>query len=169
MNKINFTNFHKNKTALLKKAAIASLKSEKIKKYEINFIMVSDAEIKKLNIKYRRVRRITDVISFLVSKDYTPSLRPPSRNLAVKDKIADQVRNDKTGRLGMSDFFIGDVYISKGRSQKNAVSFGNSWDKELAYLVIHGVLHLCGYTDYDVKNKTKMFAKQDKIFQCLFW
>ena len=135
MNKINFTNFPKNKIALLKKVAIASLKSEKIKKYEINFIMVSDAEIKKLNIKYRKVRRITDVISFLVSKD----------------------------------FFIGDIYISKERSQKNAASFGNSWDKELAYLVIHGVLHLCGYTDYDVKNKTKMFAKQDKIFQCLFW
>ena len=134
MNKINFTGFPKNKNELLKKAALASLKSEKIKKYEINFIMVSDAEIKRLNVKYRKVRRVTDVISFLVSKD----------------------------------FFIGDVYISKGRSQKNAASFGNSWDEELAYLVIHGVLHLCGYTDYDAENKTKMFSKQDKIFKCLF-
>jgi len=134
MNKINFTGFPKNKNELLKKAALASLKSEKIKKYEINFIMVSDAEIKRLNVKYRKVRRVTDVISFLVSKD----------------------------------FFIGDVYISKGRSQKNAAAFGNSWDGELAYLVIHGVLHLCGYTDYDAENKTKMFSKQDKIFKCLF-
>ncbi|MDR3113033.1 MAG: rRNA maturation RNase YbeY [Endomicrobium sp.] len=133
MNKINFINFQKSKSLFLKKAALAALKSEKIKKYEINFIMVGDAEIKKLNIKYRKVRRITDVISFLVSKE----------------------------------FFIGDIYISKGRSQKNAKDYGNSWDKELAYLVIHGVLHLCGYTDYDPENKAKMFAKQDKIFQCL--
>jgi probable rRNA maturation factor len=95
--------------------------------------MISDAEIKKLNIKYRKVRRITDVISFLVSKD----------------------------------FFIGDVYVSKGRSKKNAALYGNSWDAELAYLIIHGILHLCGYTDYDPENKTKMFAKQDKIFKCL--
>ncbi|MDR2192573.1 MAG: rRNA maturation RNase YbeY [Endomicrobium sp.] len=133
MNKINFFNFPKSKTALLKKAASAALKSEKIKKCEINFIMVSDAEIKKLNAAYRKVRRVTDVISFLVSKD----------------------------------FFIGDVYISKGRSQKNASSYGNAWSAELSYLVIHGILHLCGYTDYDAENKTKMFAKQDKIFKCL--
>jgi probable rRNA maturation factor len=133
MNKINFINFQKSKIALLKTAALAALEAEKVKRYEINFIMVSDAQIRKLNVKYRKVRRITDVISFLVSKE----------------------------------FFIGDVYISKGRSQKNAKAYGNSWDRELVYLVLHGVLHLCGYTDYDPGNKAKMFAKQDKIFQCL--
>jgi probable rRNA maturation factor len=133
MNKIKFINFSESKTPLLKRAAFAALQSEKVKKCEINFIMVNDAEIKKLNVKYRKVRRITDVISFLVSED----------------------------------FFIGDIFISEGRSQKNAARYGNSWDEELAYLVIHGVLHLCGYTDYDAQNKKKMFDKQDKIFKCL--
>ncbi|MDR1941490.1 MAG: rRNA maturation RNase YbeY [Endomicrobium sp.] len=133
MNKINFAYFPENKTAFLKKAALLALKSEKIKKSAINFIMVSDAEIKKLNSKYRKVRRITDVISFLVSKE----------------------------------FFSGDIYIAQTRSRKNALKYGNSWDNELAYLVIHAVLHLCGYTDYDPENKAKMFAKQDKIFKCL--
>jgi probable rRNA maturation factor len=130
---LQFANFPKDKTPLLEKAALLTLKSEKIKKYEINFIMVSDAEIKKLNAKFRKVRRITDVISFLVSEE----------------------------------FFIGDIYISKGRTQKNAALYSNAWGKELAYLVIHGILHLCGYTDYDPENKAKMFAKQDKIFKCL--
>jgi len=131
---ISFIDFPKEFESVLKKAALRTLKAEKIKKYRINFIMVSDAEIKKLNVKYRKVRRITDVISFLVSQ---------------KD-------------------MLGDVYISKGRSKKQAGQYGNSWGEELAYLVIHGVLHLCGYTDYDEKNKTKMFNKQDKIFKCLF-
>lgn len=131
---IEFINFPKNKVELLTKAAMMTLNSEKIKNYEINFIMVSDEEIKKLNIKYRKVRRITDVISFLV----------------------------------IPELFAGDIYISKGRSQKQAKKYGNTWDQELAYLVIHGVLHLCGYTDYDPVNKTKMFKKQDKIFKCLF-
>ncbi|MCL2485946.1 MAG: rRNA maturation RNase YbeY [Endomicrobia bacterium] len=117
----------------MKKAVLLTLKSEKIQKCEINFIMVSDVQIKKLNIKYRKTHRITDVISFLV----------------------------------VPELFAGDIYISKGRSQKQAKKYKNIWEQELAYLVIHGTLHLCGYTDYDPENKAKMFAKQDKIFKCL--
>jgi metalloprotein, YbeY/UPF0054 family len=133
-NFIEFTDFLQKDIAVLKRAVGMTLKSEKKEKYQINFIMISDAEIKKLNIKYRRVRRITDVISFLV----------------------------------VPEMFIGDIYISEGRSKKQAKKYGNTWQQELAYLVIHGTLHLCGYTDYDSENKTKMFAKQDKIFKCLF-
>lgn len=131
---IDFTGFAKKDEPFLKEAARMTLKSEKVKKYQINFIMVSDQEIKKLNIKYRKVRRITDVISFLV----------------------------------VPEMFIGDIYISEGRSKKQAKRYGNTWQQELAYLVIHGTLHLCGYTDYDPENKMKMFAKQDKIFRRLF-
>ena len=131
---ISFTGFTKKDVALLGEAAKLTLKYEKINKYQINFIMVSDAEIKKLNIKYRKVRRITDVISFLV----------------------------------VPEMFIGDIYISEGRSKKQAKKYGNTWQQELAYLVIHGTLHLCGYTDYDPENKRKMFSVQDKIFKCIF-
>ncbi|MCA6080393.1 MAG: rRNA maturation RNase YbeY [Endomicrobium sp.] len=134
-NFINFANFPKQYETLLKKAAVTVLESEKVEKYQINFIMVDDKEIKKLNTKYRKVRRITDVISFLV----------------------------------VPELFMGDVYISKNRSQKQAKEYANAWQQELAYLVIHGALHLCGYTDYDAVSRAKMFAKQDKIFKCLFY
>jgi probable rRNA maturation factor len=121
--------------SLLKKAVVAVLKLEKVKKYQVIFIMVDDKEIRKLNTKYRKTRRITDVISFLV----------------------------------VPEFFMGDIYISKTRSRKQAKEYANTWQQELAYLAIHGLLHLCGYTDYDAVNKTKMFAKQNKIFKWLFY
>jgi probable rRNA maturation factor len=133
-NFIKFVNFPKQYKALLKTAALAVLASEKVEKYQLNFIIVSDDKIKKLNTKYRKVRRITDVLSFLI----------------------------------VPEFFVGDIYISKNRTKKQAKKYGNTWKKELAYLVIHGVLHLCKYTDYDPVNKAKMFAKQDEIFKCLF-
>jgi probable rRNA maturation factor len=133
-NLINFVNFPKQYVPLLKRAAVAVLKSEKVKKYQINFIMVDDKEIRKLNAKYKKIRRITDVISFLI----------------------------------VPEFFMGDIYISKNRSRKQAEEYANTWQQELAYLAIHGLLHLCGYTDYDAVNKTKMFVKQDKIFKYLF-
>ncbi|MDR2425906.1 MAG: rRNA maturation RNase YbeY [Endomicrobium sp.] len=131
---INFNGFDKKDIPMLTEAAKAVLKSEKIKNCQINFVMICDEEIKKMNAKYRKVRKITDVISFLI----------------------------------LPRLFIGDIYISKERSKKQAKKYGNTWRQELAYLIIHGVLHLCGYTDYDIENKTKMFAKQDKIFKCLF-
>jgi probable rRNA maturation factor len=119
---------------MLKQAALTTLIFEKVKRYQLNFIMVSDEEIKKLNAKYRKERHVTDIISFLV----------------------------------VQKLFIGDIYISKKYTQKQAKKYGNTWQQELVYLIIHGVLHLCGYTDYEPANKTEMFEKQDKIFQCLF-
>ena len=58
----------------------------------------------------------------------------------------------------------GDVYISSGRSKKQAKEEGHSWCNELIYLVLHGVLHLAGYSDYSNSQKKKMFALQDKLF-----
>lgn len=132
---VNFINFPKQCVSTLKKAALTTLKLEKIKKYQINFIIVSNGEMRSLNIKYRKIRYVTDVISFLL----------------------------------IPEFFVGDVYISKKRSQQQAKKYGNTWEQELAYLIIHGVLHLCGYTDYDVVNRIEMFDKQDKIFKFLFY
>jgi len=129
-----FTGFDKKVIPLLRRTALFTLKTENIKKYHISFTMISDIAIKRMNRKFRKVNRITDVISFLVSEEH----------------------------------FMGDIYISSNRPKINAKKYSMSFEKELCYLVIHGILHLEGFTDYDVKNKTLMFSKQDKIFKCLF-
>ncbi|MDR1400792.1 MAG: rRNA maturation RNase YbeY [Endomicrobium sp.] len=134
-NNVNFINFPKRYISILKKAALNTLKSEKIEKYQINFVIVSNKEIRSLNAKHRKIKRVTDVISFLL----------------------------------IPKIFVGDIYVSKERSQKQAKKYGNTWQQELAYLIIHGVLHLCGYTDYDVANRDKMFNRQDEIFKFLFY
>jgi len=63
--------------------------------------------------------------------------------------------------------FSGDIYIAKERSKKQAKEYDNLWQEELAYLVIHGILHLFGYTDYTPEDRKKMFNKQDKIFKTI--
>ncbi|MDR3243216.1 MAG: rRNA maturation RNase YbeY [Elusimicrobiota bacterium] len=131
---LKFIHFNNKHIPLLKKAAVSALKSENINSYQINFIMISDIQIKKLNAKYRNVKRITDVISFLI----------------------------------IPQNFTGDIYIACNRSKKQAKQYEHLWIEELAYLTIHGILHLCGYSDYETQNKKIMFEKQDKIFKCLF-
>ena len=63
-----FTGFDKKIIPLMKKTAEFALKFEKISSYNISFTMISDDDIKRMNRKYRKVNRITDVISFLVDK-----------------------------------------------------------------------------------------------------
>jgi probable rRNA maturation factor len=61
----------------------------------------------------------------------------------------------------------GDIFLSKGVSKKQSAAIGHSWADELAYLAIHGILHLFGYTDYTPREKKKMFLLQDRIFRKL--
>lgn len=55
----------------------------------------------------------------------------------------------------------GDIFISIDRIKENATQFNQSFEKELMRVMIHGVLHLCGYGDKSSEEKKKMRAKED--------
>ncbi len=55
----------------------------------------------------------------------------------------------------------GEVYISVDRVNENARLFGVSRKKELHRVILHGVLHLCGYGDKRKTEKKEMTAKED--------
>jgi rRNA maturation RNase YbeY len=55
----------------------------------------------------------------------------------------------------------GDIYISIERVRENAKIFGQSTFPELTRVIIHGVLHLCGYGDKTPKEKSIMRRKED--------
>jgi probable rRNA maturation factor len=130
--KVNIFKFPVKSASAVKKAVFAALKScAGSGNGDINLIMVSDGDIRKLNKKYRRVDRVTDVISFRLAE------KPLS----------------------------GDIYISRGRSAKQAKEAGNTWTEELCYLALHGTLHLFDYTDYTPRERKKMFSVQDRLFK----
>jgi probable rRNA maturation factor len=55
----------------------------------------------------------------------------------------------------------GEIYISVDRVRENAIKFKNEYDRELLRVIIHGILHLCGYNDHTSAEKTKMRKKED--------
>lgn len=59
----------------------------------------------------------------------------------------------------------GDIYISTERVQENAVTFGVSFDEELRRVMIHGILHLCGYKDKSEEESDIMRAKENDKMQ----
>ncbi len=56
---------------------------------------------------------------------------------------------------------VGDIFISIPRIQENAAQFNVSPTDEIHRVIIHGALHLLGFTDKSVADKKKMRAKED--------
>ncbi len=60
-----------------------------------------------------------------------------------------------------------EIYISIDRVKENAESFNTSFDGELHRVIIHGILHLCGYKDKTKKEKATMRNKEDYYLSLL--
>lgn len=61
-----------------------------------------------------------------------------------------------------SDTFIeGDIFISIDRIRDNAKTFKVSFEEELKRVIIHGVLHLLGYSDKNPEDKQQMTLKEN--------
>jgi probable rRNA maturation factor len=60
---------------------------------------------------------------------------------------------------------VGEVYISVDRVRANAKSLNIPLNKELLRVVIHGVLHFCGYQDKSTKDKTLMRQKEEEYLE----
>ena len=132
--KINFFN----ETELKVKEYINLIKKvfKKIKdKKEFNIIFVDNEEIQRINREYRKIDKVTDVISFALCDD--------------KELV-------QTHELG-------DIFICLNRAFEQAADYGHSITREVAFLAVHGYLHLCGYDHMTIEDEKVMFAKQDDI------
>lgn len=63
----------------------------------------------------------------------------------------------------------GDVFISVDRVKENALTFQSDFVHELSRVIIHGVLHLIGYSDKSVKDKAAMRRKEDTYLSLRKW
>lgn len=73
------------------------------------------------------------------------------------DTLTDIISFDYT----MGKLISGDVFISIDRVIENSKSFGVSFEDELHRVMIHGILHYCGFKDKDSDDKKQMRMKED--------
>jgi probable rRNA maturation factor len=62
---------------------------------------------------------------------------------------------------------LGDIVISPSDAQKNADDIGQSLERELLFLMVHGILHLCGYDHQRSTDEQKMLQQQTLIINSL--
>jgi probable rRNA maturation factor len=59
----------------------------------------------------------------------------------------------------------GDIVISVDRAAEQGIEFGHSREQEVEYLIVHGLLHLCGWDDRDDGDREKMLTRQDELIE----
>ena len=116
---------------------------------EVDVCVTGDEGIHQINREMRGVDRPTDVLSF-PAFDLHPGELP-----GVEDA------DPATGLVP-----LGDMCLSLERVQAQAREYGHSNRRELAYLVVHSVLHLLGYDHLDEgPQKAQMRAREDAIME----
>jgi probable rRNA maturation factor len=107
--------------------------------YALALHLVGDETIRALNREHRSIDRPTDVLSF--------PLQEPGADTFVVPPGA--------------PVHLGDVVISYPRALAQAEEFGHSAERELAYLVAHGVLHVLGY-DHEEEDERRAMREREE-------
>lgn len=74
-------------------------------------------------------------------------------------------KNEATDVLSfpIDDEMLGDIIISANRAQEQSEEYGHSLKRELAYLTVHGMLHLFGYDHHSKEEKKEMRQKEERV------
>lgn len=127
---------------LLNEVAKTCFETEKLDKTDLYLsITLSDEEyIHKINNEFRQVDRATDVLSFpMFQKDEIP-----------------------TKQTGIPDV-LGDIIICIPIVKSQANEYGHSFERELAYMLVHGFYHLMGYDHMEEEEKKIMREKEEIV------
>ncbi|MFH1791448.1 MAG: rRNA maturation RNase YbeY [Candidatus Omnitrophota bacterium] len=102
----------------------------------LQIVFVTDVLIRKLNMRFRKRNRATDVLCFCFFEGMK------FRGMGAPNRA--------------------DIYISTDTVSANAGRFGTAYEDEVRTCVVHGVLHVCGFRDGTTSEKKEM-RKQEKL------
>lgn len=119
---------------------------EVIDNVEVSVSFVDNEEIRKLNKYYRGIDKPTDVLSF-----------PLAEFEETYDKI------EKIDQESEEVQPIGDIVISLEKALEQSMEYGHSFEREVAYLTAHSMLHLLGYDHQTEEERKIMRQKEEEI------
>ena len=119
---------------------------------EVNLILTDNDAIQEINRDYRQIDRPTDVLSFPMI-----DFEKESDFSHVEEAVEDYF-NPETGEL-----ILGDIIVSVEKVIEQAEKYGHYRERELAFLIAHSMLHLCGYDHMEDAEREVMETRQREI------
>jgi probable rRNA maturation factor len=119
----------------------------------VEIVFVDGEEIQRLNRELRDTDKVTDVLSF-------PSLDGIKGKAICGAEYPFDV--DEEGNL-----LIGSIAVCCDRAREQAEEYGHSYERELHYLLVHGIMHCLGYDHMTDEDKREMREKEEYVLQKL--
>ncbi len=119
----------------------------------VEFIFVDGEEIRRLNREMRDTDKVTDVLSF-------PALDGIKGQAITGENYPYEI--DEDGNL-----MLGSIVVCCDRAKEQAEEYGHSYNRELHYLLVHGIMHCLGYDHMTDEDKAEMREKEEFILQKL--
>ena len=130
---------------LVRKVARRTLQKERLSQpAEVGVLLTTDEEVGRLNRQYRGIDGPTDVLSFSLEEGDERFNAPP-----------DGVR------------WLGEVVVSYPQAVRQASEYGHSVEREVAFLTVHGILHLLGYDHQGPEEESAMLGRQEEVLDSL--
>ena len=123
------------------------MSENKVDNLMVGLKFVSKEEIKELNKNIRGIDKVTDVLSF-------PMLEI-KQGQHLKDFDSER---EPDGWLN-----LGDIALCVDKAKEQAKEYGNSYKREIAFLALHGFLHLLGYDHIEKEDEKKMMSLAENV------
>jgi probable rRNA maturation factor len=119
---------------------------------EVSLALVDDIRMESLNRQYRGIAGTTDVLSFsMLDEDGEEGMLFPPGQVAAPE----------------AEMLLGDIVISVPRALSQAAAYGNSFQQEMVFLAVHGMLHLLGYDDETEPGAARMMERTRQVMDRL--
>ena len=134
----------------IKKVIETCFKEEKLEnsKLYISITLTTPSKIRKINKEYRNVDKETDVLSFPMFE---------------KNELEEMIKNNHFEHEDV----LGDIVISIERVKGQAMEYGHGFEREFAYMLVHGFYHLMGYDHIEENDKIIMRGKEENVLNKL--
>jgi rRNA maturation RNase YbeY len=128
--------------------------------YENDFILTNEDQISSWlsNVILSENKTEGDINYIFCNDDFLLNINQQYLN---HDTLTDIISFD----YSVGNELHGDIFISTERVADNAIDFGVSFELELLRVLVHGVLHYCGYKDKSPADELLMRSKEDEKIQ----
>jgi probable rRNA maturation factor len=142
---------------VIKAAICFTLDYEKFPEpYEVSVVITDNIGIQSINLKFRKIDKITDVLSF-------PLIDFKNKTFDVSDKeFLIEAINPET-----KEVMLGDIVISIEKAISQAAEYNHSLTRELGFLTVHSLLHLLGYDHESDKDRSIMRHREEDILSVM--
>ena len=114
---------------------LSELNDDYKKKYEVNILLAQNEQMRKINRKYRKIDKVTNVLSF------------PQGEIMSK--------------LGKEKLLLGDIVLSLDKLRNEAENQSKKFNNHLTHIIMHGFMHLLGF-DHENEKEAKVMEEKEK-------